>query len=110
MERVSDAEANAYYASRARGSRIGAWAAGSRGCWKAAFALEKRVAEFTMKFGIGETSRAPNTGPASGCCRSGSSSGSDMPSACMTATVFHRVAGIGAEGGAEGWRVEALYP
>ena len=54
---VTDAEADAYYASRARGSRIGAWASRQSRPLESRFALEKAVAEYTMKFGICEIPR-----------------------------------------------------
>ena len=57
VERVSDAEADAYYASRARGSRIGAWASKQSRPLEGRFALEKAVAEYTMKFGVSEIPR-----------------------------------------------------
>ncbi len=57
VETVTDAEADAYYASRARGSRIGAWASKQSRPLESRFALEKAVAEYTLKFGIGEIPR-----------------------------------------------------
>src|SRR5690349_10997930 len=57
VEPVSPEEADAYYASRARGSRIGAWASRQSRPLEGRFALEKAVAEYTMKFGIGEIPR-----------------------------------------------------
>ena len=57
---MSDAEANAYYASRSRGSRIGAWASRQSRPLEGRWALEKAVAEYTMKFGIGEIPRPPH--------------------------------------------------
>lgn len=57
VEIVSDAEADAYYASRARGSRIGAWASKQSRPLESRFALEKAVAEFTAKHPIGEIQR-----------------------------------------------------
>ena len=60
VERVSDAEADAYYASRARGSRIGAWASRQSRPLEGRWALEKAVAEYTVKFGIGEIPRPPH--------------------------------------------------
>ena len=59
-ERVSDAEADAYYQSRPRGSRIGAWASEQSRPMEGMFILERRVAEFTAKFGVGEVSRPPH--------------------------------------------------
>jgi len=56
-EPVSDEEADAYYASRARGSQIGAWASQQSRPLESRFALEKRVAEFTAKFGLGKVPR-----------------------------------------------------
>lgn len=56
---VSDEEADAYYASRARGSRIGAWASKQSRPLEGRFAMEKAVAEYTAKFAIGEIPRPP---------------------------------------------------
>ncbi|MDO6962766.1 pyridoxamine 5'-phosphate oxidase [Rhizobium alvei] len=57
---VSDAEADEYFDSRARGSRIGAWASKQSRPLESRFALEKAVAEYTMKFGIGSIPRPPH--------------------------------------------------
>jgi pyridoxamine 5'-phosphate oxidase len=57
VEIVSDAEADAYYASRPRGSRIGAWASKQSRPLESRFALEKAVAEYTARHAIGEIPR-----------------------------------------------------
>jgi pyridoxamine 5'-phosphate oxidase len=57
VERVTDAEADAYYATRPRGSRIGAWASQQSRPLESRFALEKAVASYTAKFAIGEIPR-----------------------------------------------------
>jgi pyridoxamine 5'-phosphate oxidase len=57
VEVVSDAEADAYYASRPRGSRIGAWASRQSRPLESRFALEKAVAEYTARHAIGEIPR-----------------------------------------------------
>lgn len=59
-ESVTDAEADEYYQSRARGSRIGAWASEQSRPMEGMFVLERRVAEFTAKYGIGEVPRPPH--------------------------------------------------
>jgi len=60
IEAVTDAEADAYYASRSRGSRIGAWASRQSRELEGRWALEKAVAEYTLKFGLGEIPRPPH--------------------------------------------------
>lgn len=59
VEVVSDEEADVYYASRARGSRIGAWASKQSRPLEGRFALEKAVAEYTARYAIGEIPRPP---------------------------------------------------
>lgn len=56
---VSDEEADAYFASRARDSRIGAWASAQSRPLEDRFALEKSVAAHALKFGLGEVPRPP---------------------------------------------------
>lgn len=60
VEQVSDAEADEYYASRPRGSRIGAWASKQSRPLESRFALEKAVAEYTARHAIGEIPRPPH--------------------------------------------------
>ncbi|MFM9940299.1 MAG: pyridoxamine 5'-phosphate oxidase [Hyphomicrobiaceae bacterium] len=57
---VADAEADAYYATRARGSRLGAWASAQSRPLESRFALEKAVALITARFPIGEIPRPPH--------------------------------------------------
>lgn len=57
IEAVSDAEADAYFATRARDSRIGAWASAQSRPLEDRFALERSVAAHALKFGIGEVPR-----------------------------------------------------
>ena len=57
VEKVSDAEADAYFQSRPRDSRIGAWASHQSRPLNARFELETQVAMYTAKFGLGEVPR-----------------------------------------------------
>ncbi len=60
VERVTDAEADAYFASRARHSQLGAWASDQSRPLPDRLALEKRVAEMGLKFGLGRVPRPPH--------------------------------------------------
>lgn len=60
VEAVTAEEADAYFASRAREARIGAWASDQSRPLPARFALEKRVAEYGLRFGLGEVPRPPH--------------------------------------------------
>ena len=59
-EVVDDAEADAYFATRARLSQIGAWASKQSSPLEGRFELEKRVARYTAKFHVGAVPRPEN--------------------------------------------------
>lgn len=59
VAQVSDREADAYFASRHRDSRIGAWASQQSRPLETRFALEKAVALQAAKHAIGEIPRPP---------------------------------------------------
>jgi pyridoxamine 5'-phosphate oxidase len=105
VERVSDAEADAYYASRPRGSRIGAWASRQSRPLEGRWALEKAVAEYTLKFGVGDIPRPPHWSGFRVLPRR-IEFWRDMPFRLHERRVFHRE---GPEGAAT-WREELLYP
>ena len=57
VEKVSGADADAYFKSRSRGSQIGAWASKQSQPLDNRFELEKRIAAFTKKYSMGEVPR-----------------------------------------------------
>ena len=60
VEHVTDAEADAYYRSRARISRLGAWASLQSRPLDSRTTLERRLAEFEAKFPGENIPRPPN--------------------------------------------------
>ncbi len=60
VEPVSDEEADGYFASRPRQSQIGAWASDQSRPLEGRFELEKRIAKYAAKFGVGAIPRPPH--------------------------------------------------
>jgi pyridoxamine 5'-phosphate oxidase len=60
VERVSDVEADAYFASRPRMAQIGAWASKQSSALESRLAFEKAIALNTAKFAVGAVPRPPH--------------------------------------------------
>lgn len=60
VTQVTEAEADAYFASRPRQSRIGAWASAQSRPLSGKLELERKVAEYALKYAIGEIPRPPH--------------------------------------------------
>ncbi len=60
VETTTDAEADAYFATRARSARIGAWASKQSQPLEERLALEKRIAAEGARFGLGAVPRPPH--------------------------------------------------
>ncbi len=60
VERVSDAEADAYFATRAKQAQIGAWASQQSRPLESRLAFEKQVALYAAKYAIGAVPRPPH--------------------------------------------------
>jgi len=101
VEPVDDAEADAYFATRHRASRIGAWASKQSQPLKGHFELEKRVARFTAKFHVGEVPR-PEFWSGFRLRPSHMEFWSDRPFRLHERLVYHA--------GENGWETELLFP
>jgi pyridoxamine 5'-phosphate oxidase len=59
VEPVSEAEADAYFATRSRMAQIGAWASKQSAALESRMAFEKAIARYAAKFSIGTVPRPP---------------------------------------------------
>jgi pyridoxamine 5'-phosphate oxidase len=100
-ERVSETEADAYFASRARGSQIGAWASTQSQVMNQPGDLDARVAEFEKRFAGKPVPRPPHW---SGfrIVPTRIEFWRSMPSRLHVRHVYVKKT--------EGWEVEQLYP
>jgi pyridoxamine 5'-phosphate oxidase len=60
VQEVTAAEADAYFSTRAKDSQIGAWASEQSRPMEGRFELEKRIAMFAARYGLGKTPRPPH--------------------------------------------------
>jgi len=105
VSQVDDAEADAYFASRDRGARIGAWASRQSHPMDGRFELEKRVAEYTAKFNIGEVPR-PDFWTGFRIRHEVVEFWTQGLFRLHERLVYHR----GGDGDGDGWRTERIFP
>jgi pyridoxamine 5'-phosphate oxidase len=100
---VPDAEADAYFATRARSSQIGAWASAQSRPLESRHALEKAIAEHGLRFGVGAVPRPPHW---SGfrVAPLAIEFWRDRPFRLHERILYHRPSGEG------GWTISRLYP
>ena len=101
VRQVSEAEADAYFASRPKQSQIGAWASQQSRPLESRFELEKRVALYAARYGLTTVPRPPYW---SGFCLQPRylEFWKDGAFRLHDRVVYHR--------DGEGWRTERLYP
>jgi pyridoxamine 5'-phosphate oxidase len=104
IEEVGGEEADAYFATRARVSQLGAWASKQSQPLRGRFELEARVAKYTARFVVGPVPRPPFW---SGFCLVPASIEfwEDRPFRLHMRHVYRR-----ATDNPPGWAVEELYP
>ena len=86
VERVTDAEADAYFATRPKQAQIGAWASKQSQPLESRLAFEKAIALYAAKYALGDGAAAAGLVAAIASCRCASNSGTTARSACMTAS------------------------
>lgn len=59
VSKVSDAEADAYFATRAKDSQIGAWASRQSRPMEGRFVFEREIAKYAAKYALGKVPRPP---------------------------------------------------
>jgi len=101
ITRASDAEADAYFATRARSAQLGAWASDQSRPMTDRLALEKKIAEVGLKFGLSRPPRPPHWGGFR-LAPQVFEFWRDRPFRLHERLVFHRAQG--------GWTTERLFP
>jgi pyridoxamine 5'-phosphate oxidase len=101
VERVTDAEADAYFATRARLSQIGAWASKQSRPMRGYYELEQACAKLALRYHFGTVPRPPHW---SGCrvVPESIEFWKSKPFRRHERVIYHRQAG--------GWKQQWLFP